>query len=248
MPLIRLSETAVRVARLHDTLQAFFAKLRNEASRTERSPIKARRSAIAFAEDALDRLLRCGASRDGAVSSSMTLGPSDVLPAFADAYAIDVPPTTSARRLADAVFPSAPPWVAALMAVRNAVVAPLGLVATRRSLERAARAANHGRRVLRHGHPPDLRRRQAVASATPAGTSESAAARVSRRSSASLVVTIPSGRPRAAPRPNGAGASRRNAAKAAGGSRRVAARASRTPWRCDRRTSPEAGCSPRRRT
>lgn len=61
---------------------------------------------------------------------------------FADAYAIDVPPATTARSLAEAVFASAPPWVAALMAVRHAVVAPLGLVAKRRSIERAARVAN----------------------------------------------------------------------------------------------------------
>ena len=61
---------------------------------------------------------------------------------FADAYAMEVPPATGARALADAVFASAPPWVAALMAVRHAVVAPLGLVGTRRSLERAARVAN----------------------------------------------------------------------------------------------------------
>jgi hypothetical protein len=69
---------------------------------------------------------------------------ANVLPRvdFADAYAIDVAPGISARALAEAVFASAPPWVAALMAIRHAVVAPLGLVATRGSLERAARVAN----------------------------------------------------------------------------------------------------------
>ncbi len=69
---------------------------------------------------------------------------ADALPRvdYSDAYAVEVPPATSARALAEAVFASAPPWVAALMAIRHAVVAPLGLVATRRSIEHAARRAN----------------------------------------------------------------------------------------------------------
>lgn len=69
---------------------------------------------------------------------------ANVLPRvdFADAYAMDVPPATGARALAEAVFASAPAWVAALMAIRHAVVAPFGLVATGRSLERAAALAN----------------------------------------------------------------------------------------------------------
>ncbi|HYD40229.1 MAG TPA: DUF2867 domain-containing protein [Anaeromyxobacter sp.] len=61
---------------------------------------------------------------------------------FADAYAIDLPPAIVARALAEAVFGSVPPWVGALMAIRHAVVAPLGLVAPRRSIEGAARRAN----------------------------------------------------------------------------------------------------------
>ncbi|HYD54485.1 MAG TPA: DUF2867 domain-containing protein [Gemmatimonadaceae bacterium] len=61
---------------------------------------------------------------------------------FADAYAIEIPPAVGARELAETVFASAPPWVAVLMAVRHAVVAPLGLVATRRSLADAAVTAN----------------------------------------------------------------------------------------------------------
>lgn len=61
---------------------------------------------------------------------------------FADAYAAPVPAGTTARALAAAVFGSAPPWGAALMALRNVLVAPLGLVATRGRLARAAAAAN----------------------------------------------------------------------------------------------------------
>ena len=61
---------------------------------------------------------------------------------YSDAYAIEVPPAMAARALAAATFASAPPWVVALMAVRHVVVAPLGLVGTGRSLDRATRAAN----------------------------------------------------------------------------------------------------------
>ncbi len=61
---------------------------------------------------------------------------------YLDAYAVEVPPAIGARAFAEGVFASAPPWVAALMAIRHAVVAPLGLVATRRSIGRAARLAN----------------------------------------------------------------------------------------------------------
>jgi hypothetical protein len=61
---------------------------------------------------------------------------------FADAYAMVVPPGVTARALAEAVFPRPPRWVAALMALRNAVVAPLGLVATRAAFSIAAARAN----------------------------------------------------------------------------------------------------------
>jgi hypothetical protein len=61
---------------------------------------------------------------------------------FADAYAVALPPGVTARLFAEAVFSSAPPWVAALMAIRHALVAPLGLVASRAALYRAAVAAN----------------------------------------------------------------------------------------------------------
>lgn len=53
------------LARLHDVLHAFFAMLRNEASRKGRSPIKAWRAAIAFSTGAMDRLLRSGALASG---------------------------------------------------------------------------------------------------------------------------------------------------------------------------------------
>lgn len=66
---------------------------------------------------------------------------------FADAFAVPVPTGTSARDLAAAVFSSQPPWAAALMAVRNLLVAPLGLVATPARLARATAAANARGRV-----------------------------------------------------------------------------------------------------
>lgn len=61
---------------------------------------------------------------------------------FADAYAVAVPAGTTARALAAAVFASPPRWAATLMAIRNLVVAPLGLVATPARVARAAAAAN----------------------------------------------------------------------------------------------------------
>lgn len=61
---------------------------------------------------------------------------------YADAYAVGVPPDVSARTFAEAIFASAPPWVAGLMALRHALVRPLGLIATRSALEHSARAAN----------------------------------------------------------------------------------------------------------
>jgi hypothetical protein len=61
---------------------------------------------------------------------------------YSDAYAVALPPGVDARALGSAVFASAPAWAAALLAIRHAIVAPLGLVATRRDLERAAVAAN----------------------------------------------------------------------------------------------------------
>lgn len=66
------------------------------------------------------------------------LAPED----FADAYALPVPPGLPARAVAAAVFSSSPGWGAALMGLRNVLVAPLGLVATRRQLVRAAEAVN----------------------------------------------------------------------------------------------------------
>ena len=62
---------------------------------------------------------------------------------YADAYAVGLPPGVTARTLAEAVFASSPRWVAGLMALRNTIVRPLGLIATRSALEHAA-AANGG--------------------------------------------------------------------------------------------------------
>ncbi len=56
---------------------------------------------------------------------------------YADAYAATIPPNIYARALAEAVFSSVPRWVSVLMGLRNALVAPLGLVATRSALARA---------------------------------------------------------------------------------------------------------------
>ena len=61
---------------------------------------------------------------------------------YADAYAIVLPPRVSVRTFADAVFASSPRWASKLMALRNAIVRPLGLIATRFTLEHAAFAAN----------------------------------------------------------------------------------------------------------
>jgi hypothetical protein len=61
---------------------------------------------------------------------------------YADAYAVSLPPGVSARTFAEAVLASSPRWVAGLMALRNAIVRPLGLIATRPALEHAA--ANGG--------------------------------------------------------------------------------------------------------
>jgi hypothetical protein len=63
---------------------------------------------------------------------------------YADAYAVVLQPGVSARTFAEAVFASSPRWVAALMALRNAIVRPLGLVATRSALEHAATARGSG--------------------------------------------------------------------------------------------------------
>jgi hypothetical protein len=52
----------------------------------------------------------------------------------------------SARTFAEAVFSYPPRWVAGLMALRNIIVRPLGLIATRSALESAA-AAGHGTRI-----------------------------------------------------------------------------------------------------
>jgi hypothetical protein len=67
---------------------------------------------------------------------------------FADAYEVVLPRGVTARALADAVFTKAPGWVVALMALRHAIVAPLGLVASPAALSRAAaRAKGTGVRV-----------------------------------------------------------------------------------------------------
>jgi hypothetical protein len=67
---------------------------------------------------------------------------------YADAYAALLPPNVGARALAGAVLASSPRWVALLMAFRNAVVRPLGLVATPTALERAAAIMNRtGERI-----------------------------------------------------------------------------------------------------
>lgn len=61
---------------------------------------------------------------------------------YADAYAVVLPASVSARTFADAVFGSSPRWVARLMALRNAIVRPLGLIATRSALAHARAVAN----------------------------------------------------------------------------------------------------------
>ena len=61
---------------------------------------------------------------------------------YADAYAVVLPPNVSARAFAEAVFFSSPRWVARLMALRNTIVRPLGLVATPSAFAHAAAAAN----------------------------------------------------------------------------------------------------------
>lgn len=61
---------------------------------------------------------------------------------YADAYAVALPPSTCANAFARAVFASPPHWVSVLMWLRHALVAPLGLIATRPALERAAAKAN----------------------------------------------------------------------------------------------------------
>jgi len=67
---------------------------------------------------------------------------------YSDAFGVAVPPGASVRALAEAVFASAPGWVAGLMALRNALVRPLGLVASSAALAGAAvRANGTGERV-----------------------------------------------------------------------------------------------------
>jgi hypothetical protein len=67
---------------------------------------------------------------------------------YADAYAALLPPNVGARALACAVVGSSPRWVARLMALRNAVVRPFGLVATSSALEHAASLMNRtGERI-----------------------------------------------------------------------------------------------------
>lgn len=61
---------------------------------------------------------------------------------YSDAYTVVLPLHVSARSFAEAVFASAPWWVGGLMALRNAIVRPLGLIATRSRLEHAARTTN----------------------------------------------------------------------------------------------------------
>ena len=66
---------------------------------------------------------------------------------YADAYAVGLPPGVDARTFAEAVFASSPRWVAALMALRNTIVRPLGLIATQSALEHAAAVKGSGARV-----------------------------------------------------------------------------------------------------
>lgn len=67
---------------------------------------------------------------------------------YSDAYAVVLPPSVSARGFAVAVFASSPRWVSKLMALRNSIVRPLGLVATPSALAQAAAAANRtGQRI-----------------------------------------------------------------------------------------------------
>ncbi len=66
---------------------------------------------------------------------------------YADAYAVGLPPGVTARTFTDAVFASSPRWVTALLALRNALVRPLGLIATRSPLERAAAPDDGGARI-----------------------------------------------------------------------------------------------------
>jgi Protein of unknown function (DUF2867) len=61
---------------------------------------------------------------------------------YRDAYSVGLPSRVTARALADAMFASAPWWVAGLMVLRNALVRPLGLVASSSDLNRAAVSAN----------------------------------------------------------------------------------------------------------
>ena len=61
---------------------------------------------------------------------------------YADAYAAVLPTDVSARVFAEAVCSPSPRWVSVLMSLRNTVVRPLGLVATRSALEHAATRAN----------------------------------------------------------------------------------------------------------
>jgi hypothetical protein len=61
---------------------------------------------------------------------------------YGDAYAVALPSGVSAPAFAEAVFASPPRWVAKLMALRNAIVRPLGLIATRSGFAHAAAVAN----------------------------------------------------------------------------------------------------------
>jgi len=61
---------------------------------------------------------------------------------YADAFGVALPSNVGARALAEAAFASSPWWVGGLMALRNALVRPLGLVANSSALARAALAAN----------------------------------------------------------------------------------------------------------
>lgn len=66
---------------------------------------------------------------------------------YADAYAVVLSPGVGARSFAEAMCASSPRWVTALMALRNTIVRPLGLIATRSALEHAAVANGSGERI-----------------------------------------------------------------------------------------------------
>jgi hypothetical protein len=66
---------------------------------------------------------------------------------YVDAYAVNPPPAASARTFAEAVFASSQRWIAGLMALRNTIVRPLGLIASRSAVEHAAAANGSGARI-----------------------------------------------------------------------------------------------------